>query len=149
MKLNKEQRLALVTRIKQLAKEEQSKFIEQVEKAWVPSDNYVALKKQLKKLQKETDKALEIINKHYNNSDNRIVRIGYNHDSYTDKYIDECLKQIERFEIDQLCENKPKFDFTYLENDIILATIDGESVDEIVKNALTKYRKQVSLLFGF
>ena len=53
----------------------------------------------------------------------------------------ECLKQIERFEIDQLCENKPKFDFTYLENDIILATIDGESVDEIVKNALTKYRK--------
>jgi AAA15 family ATPase/GTPase len=141
MKLNKEQRLALVTRIKQLAKEEQSKFIEQVEKAWMPSDNYVALKKQLKKLQKETDKALEIINKHYNNSDNRIVRIGYNHDSYTDKYIDECLKQIERFEIDQLCENKPKFDFTYLENDIILATIDGESVDEIVKNALTKYRK--------
>lgn len=141
MKLNKEQRLALVTRIKQLAKEEQSKFIEQVEKAWIPSDNYVALKKQLKKLQKETDKALEIINKHYNNSDNRIVRIGYNHDSYTDKYIDECLKQIERFEIDQLCENKPKFDFTYLENDIILATIDGESVDEIVKNALTKYRK--------
>ena len=141
MKLNKEQRLALVTRIKQLAKEEQSKFIEQVEKAWMPSDNYVALKKQLKKLQKETDKALEIINKHYNNSDNRIVRIGYNHDSYTYKYIDECLKQIERFEIDQLCENKPKFDFTYLENDIILATIDGESVDEIVKNALTKYRK--------
>lgn len=141
MKLNKEQRLALITRIKQLAKEEQSKFIEQVEKAWMPSDNYVALKKQLKKLQKETDKALEIINKHYNNSDNRIVRIGYNHDSYTDKYIDECLKQIERFEIDQLCENKPKFDFTYLENDIILATIDGESVDEIVKNALTKYRK--------
>lgn len=141
MKLNKEQRLALVTRIKQLAKEEQSKFIEQVEKSWMPSDNYVALKKQLKKLQKETDKALEIINKHYNNSDNRIVRIGYNHDSYTDKYIDECLKQIERFEIDQLCENKPKFDFTYLENDIILATIDGESVDEIVKNALTKYRK--------
>lgn len=141
MKLNKEQRLALVTRIKQLAKEEQNKFIEQVEKAWIPSDNYVALKKQLKKLQKETDKALEIINNHYNNSDNRIVRIGYNHDSYTDKYIDECLKQIERFEIDQLCENKPKFDFTYLENDIILATIDGESVDEIVKNALTKYRK--------
>lgn len=141
MKLNKEQRLALVTRIKQLAKEEQSEFIEQVEKTWMPSDNYVALKKQLKKLQKETDKALEIINKHYNNSDNRIVRIGYNHDSYTDKYIDECLKQIERFEIDQLCENKPKFDFTYLENDIILATIDGESVDEIVKNALTKYRK--------
>lgn len=141
MKLNKEQRLALVTRIKQLAKEEQNKFIEQVEKAWMPSDNYVALKKQLKKLQKETDKALEIINKHYNNSDNRIVRIGYNHDSYTDKYIDECLKQIERFKIDQLCENKPKFDFTYLENDIILATIDGESVDEIVKNALTKYRK--------
>lgn len=141
MKLNKEQRLALVTRIKQLAKEEQSKFIEQVEKAWMPSDNYVALKKQLKKLQKETDKALEIINKHYNNSDNRIIRIGYNHDSYTDKYIDEYLKQIERFEIDQLCENKPKFDFTYLENDIILATIDGESVDEIVKNALTKYRK--------
>lgn len=141
MKLNKEQRLALVTRIKQLAKEEQNKFVEQVEKAWMPSDNYVALKKQLKKLQKETDKALEIINKHYNNSDNRIVRIGYNHDSYTDKYIDECLKQIERFEIDQLCENKPKFDFTYLENDIILATIDGESVDEIVKNALTKYRK--------
>lgn len=141
MKLNKEQRLALVTRIKQLAKEEQSKFIEQVEKAWMPSDNYAALKKQLKKLQKETDKALEIINKHYNNSDNRIVRIGYNHDSYTDKYIDECLKQIERFEIDQLCKNKPKFDFTYLENDIILATIDGESVDEIVKNALTKYRK--------
>lgn len=141
MKLNKEQRLALVTRIKQLAKEEQNKFIEQVEKAWIPSDNYVALKKQLKKLQKETDKALEIINKHYNNSDNRIVRIGYNHDSYTDKYIDECLKQIERFEIDQLCENKPKFDFTYLENDIILATIDGESVDEIVKNALIKYRK--------
>lgn len=141
MKLNKEQRLALVTRIKQLAKEEQSKFIEQVEKAWMPSDNYVALKKQLKKLQKETDKALEIINKHYNNSDNRIVRIGYNHDSYTDKYIDECLKQIERFEIDQLCKNKPKFDFTCLENDIILATIDGESVDEIVKNALTKYRK--------
>lgn len=141
MKLNKEQRLALVTRIKQLAKEEQSKFIEQVEKAWMPSDNYVALKKQLKKLQKETDKALEIINKHYNNSDNRIVRIGYNHDSYTDKYIDECLKQIERFEIDQLCENKPKFDFTYLENDIILATIEGESIDEIVKNALTKYRK--------
>lgn len=141
MKLNKEQRLALVTRIKQLAKEEQSKFIEQVEKAWMPSDNYVALKKQLKKLQKETDKALEIINKHYNNSDNRIVRIGYNHDSYTDKYIDEYLKQIERFEIDQLCENKPKFDFTYLENDIILATIDGKSVDEIVKNALTKYRK--------
>lgn len=141
MKLNKEQRLALVTRIKQLAKEEQSKFIEQVEKAWMPSDNYVALKKQLKKLQKETDKALEIINKHYNNSDNRIVRISYNHDSYTDKYIDEYLKQIERFEIDQLCENKPKFDFTYLENDIILATIDGESVDEIVKNALTKYRK--------
>lgn len=141
MKLNKEQRLALVTRIKQLAKEEQNKFIEQVENAWMPSDNYVALKKQLKKLQKETDKALEIINKHYNNSDNRIVRIGYNHDSYTDKYIDECLKQIKRFEIDQLCENKPKFDFTYLENDIILATIDGESVDEIVKNALTKYRK--------
>lgn len=141
MKLNKEQRLALVTRIKQLAKEEQNKFIGQVENAWMPSDNYVALKKQLKKLQKETDKALEIINKHYNNSDNRIVRIGYNHDSYTDKYIDECLKQIERFEIDQLCENKPKFDFTYLENDIILATIDGESVDEIVKNALTKYRK--------
>lgn len=141
MKLNKEQRLALVTRIKQLAKEEQNKFIEQVEKAWMPSDNYVALKKQLKKLQKETDKALEIINKHYNNSDNRIVRIGYNHDSYTDKYIDEYLKQIERFEIDQLCKNKPKFDFTYLENDIILATIDGESVDEIVKNALTKYRK--------
>jgi AAA15 family ATPase/GTPase len=141
MKLNKEQRLALVTRIKQLAKEEQNKFVEQVEKAWMPSDNYVALKKQLKKLQKETDKALEIINKHYNNSDNRIVRIGYNHDSYTDKYIDECLKQIERFEIDQLCKNKPKFDFTYLENDIILATIDGESVDEIVKNALTKYRK--------
>lgn len=141
MKLNKEQRLALVTRIKQLAKEEQNKFIEQVEKAWMPSDNYVALKKQLKKLQKETDKALEIINKHYNNSDNRIIRIGYNHDSYTDKYIDECLKQIERFEIDQLCENKPKFDFTYLENDIILATIDGESVDEIVKNALTKYRR--------
>ena len=141
MKLNKEQRLALVTRIKQLAKEEQNKFVEQVEKAWMPSDNYVALKKQLKKLQKETDKALEIINKHYNNSDNRIVRIGYNHDSYTDKYIDECLKQIERFELDQLCKNKPKFDFTYLENDIILATIDGESVDEIVKNALTKYRK--------
>lgn len=141
MKLNKEQRLALVTRITQLAKEEQNKFVEQVKKAWMPSDNYVALKKQLKKLQKETDKALEIINKHYNNSDNRIVRIGYNHDSYTDKYIDECLKQIERFEIDQLCENKPKFDFTYLENDIILATIDGESVDEIVKNALTKYRK--------
>lgn len=141
MKLNKEQRLALVTRIKQLAKEEQSKFIEQVEKAWMPSDNYVALKKQLKKLQKETDKALEIINKHYNNSDNRIVRIGYNHDSYTDKYIDEYLKQIERFEIDQLCKNKLEFDFTYLENDIILATIDGESVDEIVKNALTKYRK--------
>lgn len=141
MKLNKEQRLALVTRITQLAKEEQNKFVEQVKKAWMPSDNYVALKKQLKKLQKETDKALEIINKHYNNSDNRIVRIGYNHDSYTDKYIDECLKQIERFEIDQLCENKPKFDFTYLENDIILAIIDGESVDEIVKNALTKYRK--------
>lgn len=141
MKLNKEQRLALVTRIKQLAKEEQNKFVEQVKKAWMPSDNYIALKKQLKKLQKETDKALEIINKHYNNSDNRIVRIGYNHDSYTDKYIDECLKQIERFEIDQLCKNKPKFDFTYLENDIILATIDGESVDEIVKNALTKYRK--------
>lgn len=141
MKLNKEQRLALVTRITQLAKEEQNKFVEQVKKAWMPSDNYIALKKQLKKLQKETDKALEIINKHYNNSDNRIVRIGYNHDSYTDKYIDECLKQIERFEIDQLCENKPKFDFTYLENDIILATIDGESVDEIVENALTKYRK--------
>jgi hypothetical protein len=141
MKLNKEQRLALVTRIKQLAKEEQNKFIEQVEKAWMPSDNYVALKKQLKKLQKETDKALEIINKHYNNSDNRIVRISYDHDSYTDKYIDEYLKRIERFEIDQLCKNKPEFDFTYLENDIILATIDGESVDEIVKNALTKYRK--------
>ena len=141
MKLNKEQRLALVTRIKQLAKEEQNKFVEQVKKAWMPSDNYIALKKQLKKLQKETDKALELINKHYNNSDNRIVRIGYNHDSYTDKYIDECLKQIERFEIDQLCENKPKFDFTYLENDIILATIEGESIDEIVKNALTKYRK--------
>lgn len=141
MKLNKEQRLALVTRIKQLAKEEQNKFVEQVKKAWMPSDNYVALKKQLKKLQKETDKALEIINKHYNNSDNRIVRIGYNHDSYTDKYIDEYLKQIERFEIDQLCENKPKFDFTYLENDIILATIEGESIDEMVKNALTKYRK--------
>lgn len=141
MKLNKEQRLALVTRIKQLAKEEQNKFVEQVKKAWMPSDNYIALKKQLKKLQKETDKALEIINKHYNNSDNRIVRIGYNHDSYTDKYIDEYLKQIERFEIDQLCENKPKFDFTYLENDIILATIEGESIDEMVKNALTKYRK--------
>jgi hypothetical protein len=141
MKLNKEQRLALVTRIKQLAKEEQNKFIEQVEKAWMPSDNYVALKKQLKKLQKETDKALEIINKHYNNSDNRIVRISYDHDSYTDKCIDEYLKRIERFEIDQLCKNKPEFDFTYLENDIILATIDGESVDEIVKNALTKYRK--------
>lgn len=30
MKLNKEQRLALVTRIKQLTKEEQNKFIEQV-----------------------------------------------------------------------------------------------------------------------
>lgn len=141
MKLNKEQRLALVTRIKQLTKEEQNKFIEQVEKAWMPSDNYIALKKQLKKLQKETDKALELINKHYNNSDNCIVRIGYDHDSYTDKYIDEYLKRIEGFEIDQLCENKPKFDFTYLENDIILATIDGESVDEIVKNALTKYRK--------
>lgn len=141
MKLNKEQRLALVTRITQLAKEEQNKFVEQVKKAWMPSDNYIALKKQLKKLQKETDKALEIINKHYNNSDNRIVRIGYNHDSYTDKYIDECLKQIERFEINKLCKNKPKFDFTYLENDIILATIEGESIDEIVKNALTKYRK--------
>lgn len=141
MKLNKEQRLALVTRIKQLAKEEQNKFIEQVEKAWMPSDNYVALKKQLKKLQKETDKALEIINKHYNNSDNRIVRIGYNHDSYTDKYIDNYLKRIEEFEINELCKNKPKFDFTYLENDIILATIEGESIDEIVKNALTKYRK--------
>lgn len=141
MKLNKEQRLALVTRIKQLAKEEQNKFVEQVKKAWMPSDNYIALKKQLKKLQKETDKALELINKHYNNSDNCIVRIGYDHDSYTDKYIDEYLKRIEGFEIDQLCENKPKFDFTYLENDIILATIDGESVDEIVKNVLTKYRK--------
>lgn len=141
MKLNKEQRLALVTRIKQLAKEEQSKFIEQVEKAWMPSDNYVALKKQLKKLQKETDKALEIINKHYNNSDNRIVRIGYEHDGYTDKYIDNYLKRIEEFEINKLCKNKPKFDFTYLENDIILATIEGESIDEIVKNALTKYRK--------
>lgn len=141
MKLNKEQRLALVTRIKQLAKEEQNKFIEQVEKAWMPSDNYVALKKQLKKLQKETDKALEIINKHYNNSDNRIVRISYEHDGYTDKYIDNYLKRIEEFEINKLCKNKPKFDFTYLENDIILATIDGESVDEIVKNALTKYRK--------
>lgn len=141
MKLNKEQRLALVTRIKQLAKEEQNKFVEQVKKAWMPSDNYIALKKQLKKLQKETDKALELINKHYNNSDNCIVRIGYDHDSYTDKYIDEYLKRIEGFEIDQLCKNKPKFDFTYLENDIILATIDGESVDEIVKNALTKYRK--------
>lgn len=33
MKLNKEQRLVLVTRIKQLAKEEQNKFVEQVEKA--------------------------------------------------------------------------------------------------------------------
>jgi AAA15 family ATPase/GTPase len=141
MKLNKEQILALVTRIKQLAKEEQSKFIEQVEKAWMPSDNYVALKKQLKKLQKETDKALEIINKHYNNSDNRIVRIGYEHDGYTDKYIDNYLKRIEEFEINKLCKNKPKFDFTYLENDIILATIEGESIDEIVKNALTKYRK--------
>lgn len=141
MKLNKEQRLALVTRIKQLAKEEQNKFIEQVEKAWMPSDNYVALKKQLKKLQKETDKALEIINKHYNNSDNRIVRISYEHDGYTDKYIDNYLKQIEEFEINKLCKNKPKFDFTYLENDIILATIEGESIDEIVKNALTKYRK--------
>lgn len=141
MKLNKEQRLALVTRIKQLAKEEQNKFIEQVEKAWMPSDNYVALKKQLKKLQKETDKALEIINKHYNNSDNRIVRISYEHDGYTDKYIDNYLKRIEEFEINKLCKNKPKFDFTYLENDIILATIEGESIDEIVKNALTKYRK--------
>lgn len=141
MKLNKEQRLALVARIKQLAKEEQNKFVEQVEKAWMPSDNYVALKKQLKKLQKETDKALEIVNKHYNNSDNRIVRIGYDHDKYTDKYIDEYLKRIERFEIDQLCKNKLEFDFTYLENDIILATIDGESVDEIIKNALIKYRK--------
>ena len=141
MKLNKEQRLALVTRIKQLAKEEQNKFVEQVKKAQMPSDNYIALKKQLKKLQKETDKALEIINKHYNNSDNRIVRIGYNHDSYTDKYIDEYLKQIEEFEINKLCKNKPKFDFTYLENDIILATIEGESIDEMVKNALTKYRK--------
>lgn len=45
MKLNKEQRLALVTRIKQLAKEEQNKFIEQVEKAWMSSDNYVTLKR--------------------------------------------------------------------------------------------------------
>ena len=107
----------------------------------MPSDNYVALKKQLKKLQKETDKALEIINKHYNNSDNRIVRIGYEHDGYTDKYIDNYLKRIEEFEINKLCKNKPKFDFTYLENDIILATIEGESIDEIVKNALTKYRK--------
>lgn len=77
MKLNKEQRLALVTRIKQLAKEEQNKFVEQVKKAWMPSDNYIALKKQLKKLQKETDKALELINEHYNdNLDQRIVRIG-------------------------------------------------------------------------
>lgn len=141
MKLNKEQRLALVTRIKQLAKEEQNKFVEQVKKAWMPSDNYIALKKQLKKLQKETDKALELINKHYNNSDNRIVRIGYEHDGYTDKYIDNYLKRIEEFEINKLCKNKPKFDFTYLENDIILATIEGESIDEMVKNALTKYRK--------
>lgn len=30
----------------------------------MPSDNYIALKKQLKKLQKETDKALELINEH-------------------------------------------------------------------------------------
>lgn len=142
MKLNKEQRLALVTRIKQLAKEEQNKFIEQVEKAWMPSDNYIALKKQLKKLQKETDKALELINEHYNdNLDQRIVRIGYEHDGYTDKYIDNYLKRIEEFEINKLCKNKPKFDFTYLENDIILATIEGESIDEIVKNTLTKYRK--------
>lgn len=44
-------------------------------------------------------------------------------------------------EINALCKNKPEFDFTYLENDIILATIDGESVDEIVKNALIKYKK--------
>ena len=58
-----------------------------------------------------------------------------------DKYIDNYLKRIEEFEINKLCKNKPKFDFTYLENDIILATIEGESIDEIVKNALTKYRK--------
>lgn len=142
MKLNKEQRLALVTRIKQLAKEEQNKFVEQVKKAWMPSDNYIALKKQLKKLQKETDKTLELINEHYNdNLDQRIVRIDYEHDGYTDKYIDNYLKRIEEFEINKLCKNKPKFDFTYLENDIILATIEGESIDEMVKNALTKYRK--------
>ena len=138
MKLNKEQRLALVTRIKQLAKEEQNKFVEQVKKAWMPSDNYIALKKQLKKLQKETDKALELINEHYNdNLDQRIVRIGYEHDGYTDKYIDNYFLKIFEF----LLYYKPKFDFTYLENDIILATIEGESIDEMVKNALTKYRK--------
>lgn len=33
MKLNKEQRLALVARIKQLAKDEQNKFVEQVRKS--------------------------------------------------------------------------------------------------------------------
>lgn len=107
----------------------------------MPSDGYIAVKKQLKKLQKETDKMIELLKTfNYRDSRNSETTIDYYHQNFSDEFIDKYLREIQECEIRSLCKTKPQFDFTYLENDIILSTIEGGSIDEIVQTALIKYK---------
>lgn len=141
MKLNKDQRHAIVVKIKQLANEQQLKYVEQIKKSWTPSDGYLEVLKQFRKLQKETDKMIELINKYnYQDTPSPATSINYEHQSFSDQFIDRYMNRIKNLEIQRLSKDQPKFNFTYLENDIILSTINSNSIDEIIQSALKKYK---------
>lgn len=134
MKLNKEQRAALIARIESIGHDKIEQQKEKIRAAYIPSEKVIEFKRQLKKAVKEINKLFDL-----RFGEDSSEKLSYYHSRYTEADIKRFIKDFEEEEIQEAFRSVPRYDFSNLENDLILNELDGVCVDDIVTTALTKY----------
>lgn len=134
MKLNKEQRAALIARIESIAYDKIKQQEKEICTAYTPSEKVIEFKKQLEKTAREVNKLFDL-----RFGVGSSEKLNYCCSRYTEADIKRFIKDFEEEEIEEAFRSIPRYNFSNLENDLILNELDGVCVDDVVTTALTKY----------
>ena len=130
LKMTREQRIALMSRIREEAKQLQNKAIEAVKATYIPSERYLKLVKTSNTYYKAAKQLQTVRNE-----------IEENYPQFHPTAGNDLLDKIQKLEQkEQLEAAKIDFNFNNLESDLIHQEIEGTSIEELIAKSLTKYR---------
>lgn len=132
MKMNKEQRCALIERIKKEARAKNNAAEQAVIESYVPSEEYIKYKQIGEKHQKL---AKQLFSKYKAVQANCYCSADFGKGE--SNYVASRIQTIEQEEA--INAVRVDYDFSNLENDLILGELDGVSVEHMVSEALNKY----------